>query len=563
MALILNFYLIKKKMNPRLTLNDLYHSVLKDCLKISYDKGSEEIKEELKKIENDYLELVKTFRSIFTNGFKNYKGKFIKDYAIEFLNKTENSLILSETLPDITQEITKDDVYASFGFLWCFLFLNNSAKFEDISLFKYELLNNFANFLNEYGHIPEMKKNYEYFWKKKDINVKNVSSFLKKLEMKKLNSVKTPNNIFNQSGKNMKNLEKENKKEKILEDKKEEENKTILEENIKEEEKKEEVIKEDEKKDEERGKEEEKINEITSSNLMNLKKDEYQKEEEIIEKEAQNQIITSEIENSHIEKEKEDSNTIYEEAKDTAKTSNISHDELVNIVITLQKETKEFSEKIPKLEERVEKLEKNQKLLFYQLSMYQFRDMAKNIYYYFAQHLKLKNEEKPFYDLKNIMKYLKGNKSEIYSEDEMTKLRKFFKTIFFIMLVSNKILHNQLSSTIKNAINQTKDNDLLSLLPPNNYSQLFESLKNYLKFNTKDVKLQLAMNFIYESYERDNELGDIKDVEKEAISKNGESITMLIEEKDINDVKEMLDKIVIGQLNFSKLCDTKTYDTTV
>lgn len=78
----------------------------------------------------------------------------------------------------------------------------------------------------------------------------------------------------------------------------------------------------------------------------------------------------------------------------------------------------------------MEKLENNQKLLYYQLSMYQSRDIAKNIYNYFWRDLKIRNDRKPFYDLKNIMAYLNNNNNELYDEQKK-KIKEIFQIIIF------------------------------------------------------------------------------------------------------------------------------------
>jgi hypothetical protein len=54
-------------------------------------------------------------------------------------------------------------------------------------------------------------------------------------------------------------------------------------------------------------------------------------------------------------------------------------------------------------EERIKNLEKNQKLLYYQLSMYQSWDISKSIYFYFCKHLGNENSDKPFFDLQKVM----------------------------------------------------------------------------------------------------------------------------------------------------------------
>jgi len=86
-------------------------------------------------------------------------------------------------------------------------------------------------------------------------------------------------------------------------------------------------------------------------------------------------------------------------------------------------ETKtQLSTKVYNLETKLNKLENNQQLMYFQISMLQSRDICKSIYHYFAEHLgvmyKVGKEEKPFYDLVNVMEYLKGKNVEKYSEEK-------------------------------------------------------------------------------------------------------------------------------------------------
>ena len=230
--------------------------------------------------------------------------------------------------------------------------------------------------------------------------------------------------------------------------------------------------------------------------------------------------------NSNIKREKQ---IINEEAnreekierknnEELIKSDNISYKDLVKIVLNTKAELsqtkKELSETNKKLLTRIENLETNQKLMYYQISMYHSRDISKNIYFYFAEHLKIKNHDKPFFDLLEIMDYLKksGNKTNYLDEDK-TNLRKFFKSLFFVNKVNNRTMHNNLTTRLQRVINAYKtdeDDGLLSLLPPTSFDQLFTSLFFYVENNTKDQLLQKVMKHVYENeYINDKGLKDI------------------------------------------------------
>ena len=70
-----------------------------------------------------------------------------------------------------------------------------------------------------------------------------------------------------------------------------------------------------------------------------------------------------------------------------------------------------------------------------------------------------------------------------YSEEQRKILRKFFKTLFFVNKVNNRILHNNLSSNVQNTIKQKKKDDLLSLILQLGYDQRFKTIGNSIENN--------------------------------------------------------------------------------
>ena len=252
----------------------------------------------------------------------------------------------------------------------------------------------------------------------------------------------------------------------------------------------------------------------------------------------------------------------------------LTYEELVETVISLKNElnkTKaELSTKVNNLETnvntmktKINKLENNQQLMYYQISLLQSRDISKSIYHYFAEHLgvmyKLGKEEKPFYDLINIMDYLKGKNVEKYSEEEKKKLRKFFKVLFFVNKVHNRIIHNNLSTLEQNIINNLKYDDdyLLPLIPNLGYNQLFQALGYYIENNVNNSQIQEAMKFVYANdYIKDDDLKEIKDIDGESIVMKDEHIEMLLTKEEINDVQTIFSQIN----NFIMFCEKKTWD---
>ena len=254
-------------------------------------------------------------------------------------------------------------------------------------------------------------------------------------------------------------------------------------------------------------------------------------------------------------------NKTNEELSQTKQELSQTKQELSQTKQELSQTKQEHADTTKKLLERIERLEKNQKLMYYQISMYHSRDISKNIYYYFAKHLNIPNHQKPFHDLVDIMDYLKkdGN-TTIYSKNEKEKLRKFFKSIFFVNKVNNRTMHNNLTTNLQNDINKYKtkeDELLLSLIPPMSFDQLFKSLSFYIENNAKNPQIQEVMKHVYENeYILDKDLKEIKDTDCEAIKKEKDgSIQLLITLEEINEAKS----IFLDIKDFAKECQMKTW----
>ena len=267
----------------------------------------------------------------------------------------------------------------------------------------------------------------------------------------------------------------------------------------------------------------------------------------------------SENYNSQLSKANEKISQLSENLNSTNSQLSEANEKISHLSENLNSTNSQLSE----FKEKIKNLENNQKLLFYQLSMYQARDITKNIYYYFCKHLSNSNGEKPFEDLKTIINYFNKNdtKDKRYTPEQKKILRKFFRVIFFINKANNRILHNNLSSAVKEAIEKKEKSDFLSLLPPNNYAQLFGALGGCLCLGVKNKQLQEAFKYVYENdYINDDKIKDIKDNNSEAIKKENDSIKFLITEEEIDEAKKLFDVIKIGNETFDQLCNAKTYD---
>ena len=589
-------------MNSNLTKVDLYKAVLSDTKEIIGKSADKDLKKELFRLEKDLLAQIDLYKKPFANSNSKL---FFSEFMINFLDKMENCLISFQEVPGIILAVDENDIYSSYAFLWGILYHCHISKIEDIKTFKYDNMAKFSEFLNKLGIFVKIKENYEKYVNgiiNGEINLSKAKYFLSRLlENRALTVVKKKNKHrskkkFTKKVEEKKEEKKEEEKKEVTnepnEEKKEEDKIEVKKEKgeankEKDEDQKEEDIEEDETKkkikeygeiNEERGTEnpEEKIEEEIKEETKEKENENEEDKESIKGKDDNSKETIKEGEDVFKEKEKEekeekereDNNNINDNEKGNnnnllhPQEETITHDQLVLIVKSLKEDLDSTKQKLFQHEQRIKNLEENQKLLFYQLSMYQARDISKNIYYYFCKYLKNSNGEKPFSDLLTIMDYFNKGGDEKYTPEQQKILRKFFRVIFFINKANNRILHNNLSSAVKEAIEKKKENDLLSLLPPNNYAQLFETLKNYLDLNLKNEQFQEALRYVYENaYIHDDKIEIIRENDFEAIKKENDSIKFLITKDEIDEAKKLFDVIKIGNETFEQVCNAKTYES--
>ena len=500
-------------------------------------------------------------------------------------------------------ETKEHDIYRAYGFLWGINFLSMKAKLEDISLFNYKNYENFAKFLEVYGNSKNLSKNYnknfQEEFKDKEINVKSVSGWIEILDNKKLipmtkkpkkktkkikkqncdEDIKAENEIINK-----KNNEKENNNTKEAP-----QNQTELNQNN--------------------------INNIqTSSNNVNIieisnnnaqQKSEIQEDLDINNKENKinnndEKINTDEI--GKIDYLKIDSEITKEESSDKSQKeeSDMTNAQNNNIIISdeiAQKVKKDTENKdsgknqelykiIDKLtqkvdflcaykeesEERINRLEKNQLLLYNQISLYQSsRDIFKSIYYYYFKYLDFAEAHLTMFDkLKKIISFLSKTdekKSNSNTENVLTKekkitLLKYFKFHFFISRLCNKILHRNFNESQKKIIEEKKIEDLLPLIPNLDFIQCFDSLKFFIENGTKNQQMKEALKFVYENhYKNDSKLEEIKDEKGDAfvVDENGD-FNFVISGKDIEDAKKYFQSLIVLKEPFIDMCNKKLWD---
>lgn len=214
-------------------------------------------------------------------------------------------------------------------------------------------------------------------------------------------------------------------------------------------------------------------------------------------------------------------------------------------------------------------------MLYHQISLYQnSRDMYKSISYYFYEYLNLKQvQTTKFGKTKAIIEYLENKDEEKVKEmintgtksiDEnlKKKLTNYFRFHYFVTLATNKIIHRNFSELEKNILEQQNNDGMLSLLPNFDFKQTFDSLEYFIENNAKNNKINTAMKYVYENiYEKDNNLGTIKDDNHEIIDKNENGIYFKITKDDISNVRNYFESIKMeNNDNFIDLCNKKTWD---
>ena len=500
-------------------------------------------------------------------------------------------------------ETNEHDIYRGYGFLWGINFLSMKAKLVDISLFNYKNYENFAKFLEVYGNSKNLSKNYnknfknfQEEFKDKKINVKSVSGWIEKLDKKNLipmtkkpkkkikkikkqncdEDIKAENEIINKKNNEKENIntkdapqnQKELNQNNINNIQTSSNNVNIIEISNNNAQQKSE-IQEDldiNNKENKINNNDEKINTDEIGKIDNLKIDSEITKEESSDKSREEESGVANTQNNNIIISDEIAPKV---KKDTENKDSGQIQELYKIIDKL---TQEVRSNHKELTERINRLEKNQLLLYNQISLYQSsRDIFKSIYYYYFKYLDFAEAHLTKFDkLKKIISFLQEtyeNKSNSNTENVLTKekkitLIKYFKFHFFISRLCNKIIHRNFSESQKKIIEEKKIEDLLPLIPNLDFIQCFDSLKFFIENGTKNQQMKEALKFVYENhYKNDSKLEEIKDEKGDAfvVDENGD-FNFVISGKDIDDAKKYFQSLIVLKEPFIDMCNKKLWD---
>ena len=184
------------------------------------------------------------------------------------------------------------------------------------------------------------------------------------------------------------------------------------------------------------------------------------------------------------------------------------------------------------------------------------RDIFKNIVFYFYEYLGLKgNEINNYSKLSSILNALKDNKctDKITNDNDVdaTKLCRFFYLDFFLNKLCNKVVHRQLKYKSDEANRKAK------LIPSYTFEEAFNNIILFINKTINDDDLQNIIKETIEDYKNDTKIEEIlKYDENNLFSKVNNGYRCLLEETDINNIKDFLKDLLIKDKKFWELCET-------
>ena len=610
--------------SPALSLDYFYKMVLKDFTLISEknviatSKITEGIKADEKKLKEDIDKM--PLNQLLSNGEKYLYGIFDKEKADHkifasvcvFYKQIKDFLEKSDDIKGVVKTDEKD-IYKAYIFLWSARFLLKEKDLNTVSSFNKKEYLFISEFLDKFGNSKNLSRNYNINFlselKGRKLDIKFVYDWLQKITQGKL----SPMSI---SSKNSKRKKKKQDKTKELDDeKKEKENCEIqsnqilndIDNSIKYEGKENNMEDDNSKNITSNISQEENINQNTKipiekissgSNSNNSENETANSNSEINKSEkCENLIISKEIVKVPSVELIKKNDSIFDLYKiknpqispEISQLINFFSDKFDKLQNQMEDKNKEQSKKmeeqdkkisqnkeeISKLNQKIKKLELNQLMMFHQISMYQnSRDLFKNICYYFYEYLNLKQvRANRFAKTQAIIEYLEsdGNKlkemhdkgATLIPEHIKKKIINYLRFHNFVHLTINKIIHRNFEESQKEVLKEIKDDELISLIPSFDFEQSFDSLEFFLENNSKNKQIRAAMQIVYENiYLKDNELNNLKDINQEVIKNDENGITLMIKKSDIEEVKNYFKGIKIGEKDFDKLCNEKTWDIT-
>ena len=524
-------------MESKITFHDLYSAIIDDCYDYIISNMDEETINEI----NDS-------KSKDANPEINQKVDIISTMLLGIKKKTKNEDILEmvksffnnlSTFPNIGFQgniLDNNICYYAFGVLKGFKYLLDTISDEEVSSFNIFSYKKYQILINTYYNYEEMNNYYKKRYNKyKNTNKENINVFWLKLLLSK--EISTINIKKKKKNKNI-NIEKnkdENKNVKNNESETDNKNVIIYPKNIK-------------NNNSSSSSEEKNIN--ISNNIINSN----------IDNQLNNNINENNINNININlnnAQNNNGNIIHENNQDR-KDKEIS--EIRAMIETLMEEQKQMKKDKKFLLDKIHDIEKHLILMHNQSALYQTsRDIGKSIFHYLYLYWHL-GEVKPLNEEMVIVLNNLTNNNNIQdsslNDDLKKKLIKFLKYIYFMNEYLNKMLHKRLKSSTEKMLKDLKnDENYYKLFPGFYYTQWFESLNFFVNDTTSNEEIQKILKDVYDEYISFSKIREVLDLSKEVIDNNGDKISILITENEINDVKEYFKKIKINNNSLENWCN--------
>ena len=261
--------------------------------------------------------------------------------------------------------------------------------------------------------------------------------------------------------------------------------------------------------------------------------------------------------------ENKEINDIFKQIKESPSPFTKKETLMFNLLEKFNAELKESKIQYESLQQRIDLLEKNQALLYNQITLYQTsRDNGKSIFFYLYKYFELNGYRNQFDKTKKIFQYLDSkDKTDKLTKTQKIALNKFLKILFFVNRYHNKILHKRLKTKTLNLNKDIQKIDKNFLVFPDfNYNQFIESIKYFIENVQINEEIQAVLYDEYENYSLDKGLGAIFDSKKETITSENETILFKIKKEEVDKAINYLNSVKIKDSTLEDLCDMTTWD---
>ena len=524
------------------TLYELYKAIIEDCYSYSFTQGDDKIRKNFqdqidsKKFGNEIDTKVNILHTLAT-------GVPVKDYRVkikEEITKFFGNLLKFSSIELDISITNNDEYYYAYGILCGFVCLFDPSSEEEHKIFNYSKYKNYCEIINQCENYQEMegyfKNRYKSFLNENNDNKNLELEWFKILFNKKLSTLPIPNR---------KKKKKQKKKEKSLK---------FTENNIQKE-------------------------NIDEGKIF-TKEEDTNEEETLMEEDQENTEFSLSSNSSIIDNITSEVDNLFNNNNNNSNNnSNVINNETIDKLKSfLKKNFKKINEKINKINKenrktakRLTALENHVVLIANHLTLLQTsRDIGKSIFHYLYEHFNLKDAKGLSDETEKVMDFLGSDISaekvdELLNEESKKTLSKFLKCIFFINEYLNNILHKRIKDSTQSLIsNMSKKENYFQLTGGFTYDEWWKSLTFFVNNMINNDEIQLLLNDAYSKY-KENNYGKIMDFENEIILRTNEKIQLLINNDDLDSIKDYFSKIKFGKsrISFEECCNKTSWNNGV